>query len=52
MNTRHFIAASLTVLLLGCATDRIRTPPCDRTLVPINAPVTSATPVAGATHER
>jgi hypothetical protein len=43
---KRSIAALLATVLLGCASDRTRTPPCDGRLVPINAPVT------GVTHER
>ena len=56
--SRHYrVVASIAALLLsGCATDPIRTPPCSGSLTPINAMAASAVShgalTSEVTHER
>ena len=52
----RFVVGIVALLLSGCATDPIRTPPCSGSLTPINATAASAVSRGAlngeVTHER
>ena len=47
----RFVVGIVALLLSGCATDPIRTPPCSGSLTPINATAASAVSRGALTSE-